>query len=316
MSRILVWHDSRFSNTEESKQFLKEHFPNEEIVVTTDEDEAIANASDTEILLATFYSRELLEKGTNIKWIQGLSAGYNHHDMDYIRSRGIKFSKIFGVHNKHMAEFAIMAMIMLAREMNVMANAQHDHHWQNEIDQERIYGKTLVVIGCGAIGITMAEYAKMMGMHIIAVNRTRLNTNNVLDECYTMDELDSVLPKADMVLSMLPSSPQTHHLMTREKFSLMKKSAFFINLGRGDVAATDVLHDVLSSNVIKGAFVDVTEIEPLPKDSPLWSLKNLIITPHSSGYYHNYLLGAFESFYKNYELYQNGDELLYRVDNL
>ncbi len=316
MSRILVWHDNRFSNTDESKQFLKEHFPNEEIFVTADEQEAIKNVADTEILLATLYSRELLEKGVNIKWIQGLSAGYNHHDMDYIRSRGIKFCKIFDVHNKHMAEFAMMAMIMLVREMNVMAEAQHDKHWRLEFKQERIYGKTLVVLGCGAIGITMAEYAKAMGMHIVAVNRKRLETSDTLDECYTMEELESVLPKADIVLSMLPSSPETHHLMTKEKFSLMKKSAYFINMGRGDLVASEVLYDVLSNGIIKGAFIDVAEVEPLSSDSPLWSLKNIIITPHSSGYYHNYLLGSFQSFYRNYELYQKCEELLFRVDNI
>lgn len=316
MSRILVWHDSRFSNTEESKQFLKQHFPNEEIVVTSDEQEAIKNVADTEILLATLYSRELLEKGTNIKWIQGLSAGYNHHDMEYIRSRGIKFSKIFDVHNKHMAEFAIMAMVMLVREMNTMGDAQRQNHWRTEFEQERIYGKTLLILGCGAIGITMAEYAKMMGMHIIALNRKRLETSNILDECYTIDDIDNVLQKADIVLSMLPSSPETHHLMTKEKFAIMKKSAFFINMGRGNLVASDTLYDVLSNNIIKGAFVDVTEVEPLPSDSPLWSLKNLIITPHSSGYYHNYLFGSFQSFYKNYELYQKGEEILFRVDNI
>ncbi len=316
MSRILIWHDSRFQNTEESKQFLKEHFPNEEIVVTSNVEEAIENVADTEILLTTLYSRELLEKGTNIKWIQGLSAGYNHHDMEYIKSRGIKFCKIFGVHNKHMAEFAMMAMIMLVREMNLMGEAQRNKHWQTEFNQERIYGKTVVILGCGAIGITMAEYAKMMGMHVIAVNRKRLNTSNIVDECYTMEELDSVLPKADMLLSMLPSSPETRNLLTDEKFKLMKETSFFINMGRGDVVSSKVLHNVLSNNIIKGAFIDVAEFEPLPSSSPLWSLKNLIITPHSSGYYHNFLLGSLESFYKNYSLYKKGEELIARVDNI
>ncbi len=316
MSRILVWYGSRMKTTDDSDLFLAKHFPNEEIVVTCDKDKVLENISDTEILLAGPYDREILEKGINIKWIQALSAGYGHHDIEYIKSRGIKFCKIFGVHNKHMAEFAIMAMIMLVREMNTMTQMQHNKHWQIELDQERIYGKTLVILGCGAIGITMAEYAKMMGMHVIAVNRKRLDKSDILDECYTMNELESVLPKADMLLSMLPSSPETQYLLTEDTFKLMKNSAFFINMGRGDLVATDVLHSVLSNNIIRGAFIDVAEVEPLPSDSPLWLLKNLIITPHSSGYYNNYLLGAYESFYKNYELYQNGEELIARVDNL
>ncbi len=316
MSRILVWHNSRVSHTEASKKFLKENFPNEDIFVTDDLKEAMANIADTEILLTTPYSSELMEKGTNIKWIQALSAGYNQFDIEYLKSRGIKLSKVVGMHNSHMAELAIMAMITLTRQMNMMFEEQVKHNWLNRINQERIYGKTLLIIGCGSIGMTVAQYAKTMGMHVIAANRKLLETSDVLDECYTVDQIEKALPKADIVISILPGTPETYHFMTKERFELMKKSAFFINLGRGDGVSTDVLIDVLSNNIIKGAFTDVAEIEPLPSDSPLWSLKNLIITPHIGGHYDDYLLGAFEFFYKNYGLYEKGEELIARVDNL
>ncbi len=316
MSRILVWHNSRVAYTELSKQFLKDNFPNEDIFVTSNEKEAIANIADTEILLTTPYSRELVEKGTNIKWIQALSAGFNQFDIEYLKSRNIKLARVVGMHNSHMAELAIMAMITLTREMSMMFEEQSKHNWLQKINQERIYGKTLAIIGCGSIGLTIAQYAKAMGMHTIALNRKAIPTSEILDECYSVDEIESVLPKADMVLSILPGTPETKHFMTAERFALMKKSAYFINLGRGDAVATDVLIDVLSNNVIKGAFTDVAEKEPLLSDSPLWSVKNLIITPHIGGHYDDYLHGAFEFFIKNYELYTKGEELIARVDNL
>lgn len=316
MSRILIWYDQRIKHTELSQKFLADKFPNERIITTNSLEEVLENISDTEILVSVPYNKEVLEKGTNIKWIQALGAGYNHYDINYLKSRNIKLSRIVGAHNIHLSEFALMGMLMLVREMNVMAQAQHSHHWQNEIHQERLYGKTLVLIGCGAIGMDIARYSKMLGMYIIVINRTPPKLNDIIDESYSSDKLEEILPRASIVLTMLPSLPNTYHFMTYERFQLMSSSAFYINLGRGDVVSTEVLYKVLSENMIKGAFLDVFENEPLPLNNPLWSLKNIIITPHTSGYYHHYLAETFECFYKNYCLYEKGEELYTRVDNL
>ena len=321
MSRILVWHDKRMIHTNNSQEFLKKHFPNETIVVTNDRDVVLQNIADTEILVSVPYDKEVLEKGKNIKWIQALGAGYNHYDISYLKSRNIKLSRIVGAHNTHLSEFAIMAMIMLVREMGTMAQAQQNHHWQFELHQDRVYGKTLIVIGCGAIGMDIARYAKMMGMHVIGIvdsidPKNATKDSDILGEIYTSKEIDDLLPKADIVLTMLPSTPETYHFMSYERFKKMKSTAFFINLGRGDAVESSVIYDVLSQNIIKGAFFDVFEQEPLPSDHPIWTLKNIIITPHSAGYYHHYLANTFECFHKNYCFYEKGEELLTRVDNL
>ncbi len=316
MSKIIIWPDTRMEYTNLAKQFIEEKFSNDEVIVTTDRNVVLDNIADTEILVSTPYDREVVEKGTNLKWIQALGAGYNHYDIEYLKSRNIILSRIVGAHNIHMAEMAIMGMVMLAREMNLMNRAQNDRVWYKELDQERIFEKTLVLIGCGAIGTTMAEYAKRMGMNVIGVGRSIQETNETFDEFYSIDNIATVLPKADYVLTMLPSTKETYHFMSEEKFRLMKPSAFFLNLGRGDLVSSDVMYKVLSENIIKGAFLDVFDVEPLPSYSPLWGLRNLIITPHSGGYYKHYLHETFKCFYKNYCLYKNGDELYTRVDNL
>ncbi len=152
MSRILIYHDTRIFNTDMSKSFLNEKFPDEKIIVSNNRNEVLDNILDTEIFVSFFYDKEVIEKGKNIKWIQTLAAGYNNFDIQYLKSRNIKLSRTVDAHNIHIAEFSIMAMIMLAREMNIMAKGQFNSHWQKELNQERIYEKTLLLLGYGAIG--------------------------------------------------------------------------------------------------------------------------------------------------------------------
>ena len=144
----------------------------------------------------------------------------------------------------------------------------------------------VAVVGLGDIGTHFAALVKSLGAHVVGVKRRPGSCPDCADELYTEDALDSVLARADAVASFLPGTGATAHVYTAERFELMKPTAFFINCGRGGAVASEVLYRALRDGKIAAAAIDVTEREPLPADSPLWGLENLVITPHVSGFYH------------------------------
>ena len=171
-------------------------------------------------------------------------------------------------------------------------------------------------MGLGDIGRAYARMVKAMGAYVIGVKRRAGNCPDYVDELALTEELDSVLPRVDVVLSILPNTAATRYLYTDESFDHMKDSAVFINCGRGNAVSTEVLYRALSEHKIAAAGVDVTEVEPLPAESPLWALENLVITPHISGGFH--LPETFERIVEiaagNLEAFLAGKELRNVVD--
>lgn len=145
---------------------------------------------------------------------------------------------------------------------------------------------TVAVVGLGDIGRAYARLVKAMGAYVIGVKRRAGNCPDCVDELVMTRDLDTVLPRADVIMSVLPNTAETRFLYTDESFDSMKDSAVFINCGRGNAVSSAVLYRALSEHKIAAAGVDVTETEPLPADSPLWTLENLVITPHISGGFH------------------------------
>ena len=157
---------------------------------------------------------------------------------------------------------------------------------------------------------------KAMGARVIGVKRRAGNCPDCVDELVMTQDLDTVLPRADVILSILPNTAATRYIYTAESFDKMKDSALFINCGRGNAVASDVLVQALTEHKIAAAAVDVTEVEPLPADSPLWQLENLVITPHISGGFH--LSETFERIVniaaENLSAYLGGRELRNVID--
>ncbi len=145
-----------------------------------------------------------------------------------------------------------------------------------------IHEKTIGVIGVGAIGQETAKIAKAFGMTVLGLRHSGKHADFV-DEMYTSDQLDLILPQCDYVVVTLPLTKETHHLFTYSQFEKMKRSAFFINIGRGEIVAEEDLIKALQNEEIAGAGLDVFEKEPLGEKSGLWDIENVIITPHTSG---------------------------------
>lgn len=174
--------------------------------------------------------------------------------------------------------------------------------------------KTMLVLGVGGIGERTAKIAKAFDMHVIGTRRNPSKGSEFVDELVGNDQLDKVLPHADVVVCTLPYTPETDKLIDAERLALMKRSAIFINVGRGKVVDEAALLTALQNKTIAGAALDVFEQEPLPADSPLWRLNNLLITSHYAGASPRYHERATDVFLENLDRWREGKPLQNLVD--
>jgi len=174
--------------------------------------------------------------------------------------------------------------MMLLRKMDMYARNQPLAKWDNLGMSQTLYGKLVTVVGLGDIGGNYSERCKAMGARVRGVVRTaRAEVPPCADELFTVDQLDAALAGADIVALCLPGTDDTKQMFTREQLTKIKTGAYLLNIGRGSAIDQDALIDLLKSGHLAGAGLDVTTPEPLPADSPLWTLPNVIITPHISG---------------------------------
>ena len=191
-----------------------------------------------------------------------------------------------GAYNRTVSEHAAALTLMLMKKLHLYRDMQNDSLWKDCGTVSSPVGATVLVVGLGEIGLQYAKTMKAMGANIIGVKRRPGPCPAGIDELVQTDAVDTVLPRADVVFSILPSTKGTVHFYTEERFRLMKNSALFINCGRGNAVDSNVLLKALQNGEIAAAAVDVTEPEPLPADHPLWKQENMVITPHVAGGYH------------------------------
>lgn len=229
---------------------------------------------------------EWIRSSGNLRLLQLNSAGADDYIKPGVLSEGTILTNATGAYSKAVAEHAFALLLMLQKKLHLYRDAQKEGRWSDAGTVVSISDATVLVVGLGDIGLYFARMAKALGAYVIGVKRRAGERPNEVDELYTTEKLDELLPRADVVASFLPGTGGTYHMYTIERFEAMKPTAFFINCGRGGAVASQVLLEALNRELIAGAGIDVTEVEPLSEDSPLWRLDKLVITPHVSGYYH------------------------------
>jgi phosphoglycerate dehydrogenase-like enzyme len=294
---------------------LRNHYPQLQILQCTDHEEILEHLCQTEILITFLLcTPQMLSAAPKLKWIQAISAGVDYMDLDEIRRRGILLTNGRGIHRIHMAEFAIAAMINLARGFHIMFRNQIKKKWDRNVPQREINGATLGILGLGAIGAEIAKKATAMGMHVIGVKRTPAPVEDV-EAVFGSDRMDPVFQRSDFIINLLPYTPATHKLIDRRCFEQMKPTACFINLGRGRTVNEADLIEALQGGKIKAMASDVYYEEPLPADSPLWDLENVILAPHICGVSPRYNDRAMEIIDHNLAVYLAGrGEMINVVD--
>lgn len=229
---------------------------------------------------------ERIHASERLRLLQLNSAGADPFVKPGILAKNTMLTNATGAYSKTVAEHGFACMLMLQKNLQLYRDAQNKHDWIDIPTVTSPADAVVAVIGLGDIGCHFAEMAKALGAYVIGVKRRPSACPDCVDELYTTEELDKVLPRADVIFSVLPGTPATTHIFTARRFKAMKDTAIFINCGRGSCVSMEVLYEALSNHYIASAAVDVFEVEPLPADSPLWDLDNLMITPHTAGFFH------------------------------
>lgn len=253
---------------------------------------------------------------SRLKWIQAYSAGVDYYPLSRLAQKNILLSNVSGIHAEPIAENVIGMILGFYRGLHTAAINQSHQKWQLPTSRPQVVtGKNLVIFGTGHIGTRIAELAQAFKMKVTGVNHSG-HPADQFTNIIAIDQLNSQpVRDADIIVNTLPLTPQTKGLYNHTFFKLVQNRPLFISIGRGPSTVTDDLIAALQAGQLGGAALDVTDPEPLPENSPLWQMPNVIITPHISGLYQNYLKDAFDIFLKNLAQFEeNGTLIKNQVD--
>jgi phosphoglycerate dehydrogenase-like enzyme len=286
---------------------------------------------DEEILYCFMPPRDL-SVAPNLKWVQLHSAGINQLKDHPILQSDIRVTTSSGIHAVPIGEFSVAMMVALARRVPRMVRQQDRGEWPKERWRtflgHEMRGQTLGVVGYGSIGREVARIAKQgFGMHVLALTRggNRVDRGyhepgvgdpdgQLPDAWFTRDRLHDLLAQSDFVLISTPLTDETRWMIGEAELRSMKPTAFIVNIARGEILDETALVRALKENWIAGAGLDVFAKEPLPADSELWKLENVLMAPHISSATPHYDDRAVDLFSENLRRYLRGDELLNLVN--
>lgn len=249
-----------------------------EITFQQNEQDEVINPEQFEAVICNgLFVYNAIEKFTGLRYIQLTSAGTDRVPMEYVSEHGIELHNATGVYAAPMAEWTIMRLLELYKNADKLFK---NRGWVKDRTWRELCGKTACIVGFGSNGREIAKRLKAFDVKVCVVNRTK-KESPFIDEYYPLNELDKALGKADIVIVAIALTDETRKLMNSERFAAMKDGAVFINAARGALLDESALTDALREKLY-GAALDVFETEPLPDDSPLWQIENLLISPHNS----------------------------------
>jgi phosphoglycerate dehydrogenase-like enzyme len=284
-----------------------------------------------EVLLTFIVPNDLENRAPHLKWIQLLSAGADHA-IGALKSDRIAMTTGSGIHATAISEYTIASMLAYAHRFHLMIRSQLKHEWMRtgafRGNISELSGKTIGIIGYGSIGRETARLARALGMRVLALKHDPYTHRDpgwcpanlgdpegvIPEKFYGSDQREEILRESDYISLTLPLTEHTRKFIGVPEIAAMRPGAFIVNIGRGEVIDESALIEALRAGKIGGAGLDVFEKEPLPKESPLWDLENVILTPHMSGANSGYMDKACELFGDNLRRFNSGQPLLNVVD--
>lgn len=291
--------------SEKHRKKLESEFPNQKFVFceTTEEVTNYLNRAEVFVTYGNDVTEELIEKAPKVRWVACLSAGIDGFPLKKLTERNILVTNARGIHKTQMAEYAFAMLLQVYRNSKTIIENEREAIWDKGVRVREITGKTILILGTGAIGGETARLGQAFRMKTIGISRSG-NPAEYFDEVYKTSELLSLLPKADLIVSVLPSTNETKELLTYDHFSAMKESAVFLNMGRGDVLLEDDLLRAIREERFNHAVLDVFLEEPLPENHPFWQEENITVTPHISGLSPEYVRRALAIFKTNLSIFE------------
>jgi len=287
------------------------------LIVAETTDEAAAAIVTADAAFGTLPAA-LLAKAQRLRWLQAPQAappaGYYYPELIAHPLTVTNFREIY---NDHISAHIMAFVLAFARGLHVFIPQQLRHEWKKPPEDQGVVplpGSTALIVGLGGIGAETARLLSAFGVRVLAVDARRTDKPEFVAELLPPPALDSLLPQADFVILTVPHTPATEGFFNHTKFALMKKSAFFINIGRGMTTKLDDLVAALNAGEIAGAALDVYEQEPLPAEHPLWRMPNVLLTPHMAGYGPHLNERRFQIIQDNCRAFANGEALRNVVD--
>lgn len=291
-------------------ELLRRSAPDVELSVGTDVTSLRADAPRADaVLIAPRYApllTELWRELGNVRWIHTLAAGVESLPFDLLRRSDIVVTNSRGLYADALGEFAVAAMLWFAKDLRRLIRNQDQHRWE-PFDVQRLEGQTVGIIGYGGIGHAVARRATALGMRVLTTRRRRELGDPTLEE---------VIAQSHYLVMCAPLTPSTYRLLSRDRFAAMSPDAVFINIGRGGTVDEDALLDALRHHRIRGAALDVFDVEPLPPEHPLWQLDNVLISPHSADHTADAHERAMTFYLENLRHFRAGEPLENVVDKL
>lgn len=286
---ICVWHPfTEWRPKPLMADTLRQRWPQMNVVHLPNFDRLPEELPETDIFVGYSLRPHQLAQARRLKWIHSTAAGVNQLIYPELRESGIVVTNSRGILSPTIAEHALGLMIALARNFPDAIRFHDQRHWaqQQLWDKSQrlreLAGQTLLIIGFGSIGQELAKLARAFSMRILGVTRSGKSETALAHEIFPASRLEEVLPRADYVVLAAPETAETKHLIGAKQFACMKPGTVFINVSRGSLLDESALIAALDSGRIAGAALDVAATEPLSPESPLWTAKNLFITPHIS----------------------------------
>lgn len=286
-----------------------------EVKFFDNDDAAVGQLEDAEVVFCE--TPKPVTGLQNIKWCASSYAGIAPYLASGVLPEGCLLTNGAGSYGVTISEHVIMVSLMLLKQMPTYSKIIANREWRHDVAIRSIYGSRVTIAGTGDIGKYTAKRMKGMGAaSVIGANRSGKCDEEAFDRIITSDTLSDILPDTDILVMCMPETPATRGMLSKERIALLPSHAIVVNVGRGSSVDQEALIEALEAEKIAGAALDVVEPEPLPKDHPLWTTKNTIITPHISG---NMSLEhtkdeSVELFCANIKRYAAGEELAHAVD--
>ena len=287
---------------------------------TWTDEETLSRIDEANVLVVSGLWRDnLLETGKKLSYIQAISAGYDQFPLDKLNTRAVRLANASGVNADAVSHHAMGLVLALARQLHLARDQQHNCYWRPMISdhaqrEDDLCGQTMLIIGLGEIGSRLAKLAKVFGMRVLGVKQDISRHDGTADEVYAPCQLSTLFGQADFVVLCCPLTSTTRNLIDKSALSAMKSSGQLVNVARGGCVDETALANALTKGQIASAAIDHFCDEPLPVDSPFWSMENLVITPHSAGETRKYEDNVIDILIQNLDrLWAGNEELVNQI---
>jgi D-2-hydroxyacid dehydrogenase (NADP+) len=317
-----VWPVEFWRTPKSQVERLRERFPNVRFTHALTDEEALAAIDTVDVALASRLSPAMMERAQGLRWVHSTAAAVaNLLPLRDCAARGIHITNSRGIQAVPIAEHVIGGLLLLSRRFNLMLQAQRERRWiQGELTDQAwpwsVAGQKMTIVGFGTIGQEVARRAHAFGMRVTGVRR-RIDqaVPPFVDRIVGTSDLNEALRGCDVLVVSAPFVPETDRLIRAEQIALLNPGAIIINVARAKIVDEPAMLEALKNGQLGGAVLDVFEREPLDPSSPLWSLPNVVISPHSAGVRPDHWAEVIDLFSENLRRFQRGESLLNMVNS-